>query len=300
MAMKANLHLHSRHSDGTLWPREMARNARDAGIEAAALSDHDTLGGTSEFLASCAEFGIRAYIACEIDVVAPEIGYNSELLAYFPRGDTHRTLHFLRNVSVKRYDRMKYFIERFKELLECKDLSFEELLAIKLGDRVDAFDPEDISLNKVDIYNYLKTKNALERAYPYREFKRKFFDSSLVSDAKLSKATVAELIPIIRADGGLVVIPHIGHEFSDSENEMRARVETLRAMLSWFRTTGVSGIELYYYRNRDRDGINTLIKDLADEFGFFTTYGSDCHGPGSGKYTIEDFSGDFPGFPESA
>jgi len=43
--MKANLHLHSRLSDGTEWPADLAVRAYQSGLEWVALTDHDTLGG---------------------------------------------------------------------------------------------------------------------------------------------------------------------------------------------------------------------------------------------------------------
>ncbi|TXT51157.1 MAG: PHP domain-containing protein, partial [Spirochaetes bacterium] len=57
--MNANLHLHSRFSDGSQWPEEIALAAARQKLEMAALTDHDTLGGTERFLAECAKLGIQ-------------------------------------------------------------------------------------------------------------------------------------------------------------------------------------------------------------------------------------------------
>ncbi|MCX7025218.1 MAG: PHP domain-containing protein [Spirochaetes bacterium] len=294
--MKANLHLHSRHSDGSLWPNEIAKLASEAGLEAAALTDHDTLGGTGEFLATCAGYGVRAYIGCEIDCVAPEIGYKSEILAYFPHGETHHARHFLRAISATRFTRMAEFVDRCRTIFSRPDLDFGELCSAKIGDRFDAFDAEDFSFNKVDIFNYLKRKKTLPESAGYREFKKTYFDSGLISDAKFPKPHVRDVAATIVADGGFLVIPHIGHEFADSFGTMGRERRRLETMLGFFRDAGVTGIEMYYYRNPDAAGINELVLDASK--GFFTTWGSDCHGPGSGKFTIGDFSGDFPGFPD--
>ncbi len=294
--MKANLHLHSKHSDGSLWPIEIAKLLAETGVEAASLTDHDTLGGSEEFLAACGRFGIRAYLGCEIDCVAPEIGYKSEILAYFPDGDAHHTRHFLKGVSVARYARIREFVERSRAIFSRSDLDFAELCSNKIGDRYDSFDPEDFSFNKVDVFTYLHWKGALPGTVQYREFKKAYFDTDIISDSKFPKPHVRDIAKVVRSDGGVLVVPHIGHEFSDSFDRMTRELDRLKRVIAFFREAGVGGIERYYYRNADTAAINDLVASLAD--GFFLTSGSDCHGPGSGKYTIKDFSGAFSGFPE--
>jgi hypothetical protein len=69
--------------------------------------------------------------------------------------------------------------------------------------------------------------------------------------------------------------------------------------LSYFASIGAEGVELYHYRCADSDKLNRAIKKEAKAMGFFFTYGSDCHGPGSGKDTIADFAGDFAGWPRT-
>ncbi|MGW8378687.1 PHP domain-containing protein [Streptomyces sp. ODS28] len=46
--MRIDLHTHSTASDGTDSPAELVRNAREAGLDVVALTDHDTVGGYAE------------------------------------------------------------------------------------------------------------------------------------------------------------------------------------------------------------------------------------------------------------
>src|ERR671911_1314473 len=43
--VRIDLHTHSTASDGTDTPAELVRNAREAGLDVVALTDHDTVSG---------------------------------------------------------------------------------------------------------------------------------------------------------------------------------------------------------------------------------------------------------------
>jgi len=300
--MEANLHLHSRYSDGSLWPAEMALRARETGLALAALTDHDSLGGVPEFLAAAKAAGLEALAGCEMDCSLKDLGYRSEILAYFPEakgeGDYPATAAFLRGVARAREERLRVFVERSRALFRRSDLSFEELLARKLG----ASPPADLrrgelSFSKVDLFEYLKDKGLVEQDLGYREFRKAYFDSELIKDGRFRRADAAEVAAPVLRDGGILVFPHPGHQFGDDAGRMRAQKAELVLLLSRFRELGVSGVELYWYRNAHTQAINELVREAAEPLGYFFTYGSDCHGPGSGKHTLGQFSGDFRGFP---
>jgi predicted metal-dependent phosphoesterase TrpH len=295
--MEANLHIHSRFSDGSLWPSEIAEKAQKLDLELVSVTDHDTLGGVSEFLAHAAWRGIAALPGCELDCEAGEIGYKSELLAYFPAGTYPATEAFLRSVALRRAERLKELVSRARRAFHIPDLSFEELFARKYGPRAEGLDPGQASLSKVDFFFYVKERGAIPEALGYRDFRRDYLDSKDLGEERFVKASAAELASLVKADGGVLVIPHIGHEFDDSAEKMRAEVKRLRRVFSYFKELGAAGVEQYYYRNEDSEAINALVRREAGRLGLFLTYGSDCHGPGSGKDTLGQFSGDFPGFP---
>ena len=57
---RADLHLHSTHSDGLYTPGQLAELARRSGLIALALTDHDTLAGVSELRRSAEGSGCEA------------------------------------------------------------------------------------------------------------------------------------------------------------------------------------------------------------------------------------------------
>ena len=52
-ADRADLHVHSTHSDGTYTPAQIVELARRSGLAAVALTDHDTLSGIEEAQRRC-------------------------------------------------------------------------------------------------------------------------------------------------------------------------------------------------------------------------------------------------------
>ena len=297
--MEANLHLHSRYSDGTLWPEEVAAKASGCGLEAVALTDHDSVGGLPAFLSEAGRLGMEAIAGCEVDCEAPEIGYRSEILAYFPDGAYPRTKAFLDEAMERRRLRLIAYIEHARCLYRREELSLEDLLAGKYGSELGRVRLEAISVSKVDLFLYLRQKGILGPDLGYTRFRAEVLDTwnLAASGIKDRRTTVAELAAIVLADGGYLVVPHIGHEFHDDAAELEGRLNRLVGILSYFRGLGIDGVELYWYRNASTKRINEVVEKAASRLGFFLTYGSDCHGPGSGKDTLGQFSGDFPGFP---
>ncbi len=300
--MISNMHVHSRFSDGMSWPEEIALEAARTGLDLVALTDHDTMAGVSRFIRACESRSLTAIPACEIDVYEPQIDYKSELLAYFPNSDAEpwapRTEEMLRQALQKRRARLEFFIDSAKELYPDKGLSFQDLFRDKTGLEFDEALANSISWSKVDFFLYLKARRCVAPDMNYKAFKKRFFMGGLLKKYKLEKPDVASVVQAIHADKGFVVIPHIGHWWDDDAALMYRDVEKLRLALGWFRRAGIDGVELYWYNSEVKSAkINGLVRDIAKPQGFFFTYGSDCHGPGSGKHTIMKFKGNFDGFP---
>ena len=77
---RIDLHTHSSASDGTDSPRELVTHARELGLRAIALTDHDTVDGVKEALAAGEEYGVEVLPGIEIsadylDTGAHVLGY---------------------------------------------------------------------------------------------------------------------------------------------------------------------------------------------------------------------------------
>lgn len=61
-----DLHVHSNFSDGACSPTEVVRLAKEAGLSAVALTDHNTIDGLDDFLSQCEKLNIEAVAGVEI------------------------------------------------------------------------------------------------------------------------------------------------------------------------------------------------------------------------------------------
>ncbi|MEN6398898.1 MAG: PHP domain-containing protein [Rectinema sp.] len=328
--MKANLHLHSRFSDGRLFPREIAQSAALLGIEAAALTDHDTMGGSEAFVEECGRLGLVGVTGCEMDVVEPSIDYKSELLGYFPgraARDCWSTNVLLSQAQRERKKRIEYYLYWAQVIFKRPDLTYEDLLRARIvrgygvyesggvltGDAKACVDdnaddpPQDpqkdpksydgLSWSKVDLFLYLRSKGLVPQSETYRKFKKEWFVPGRFPKYRLAKPRVEDVVRAVHKDDGFVVVPHFGHLWNDEIEGMQRDSAHFDALLSYFRRSGVDGIELYWYASSKKtETINDFVLARAAPLGFFFTYGSDCHGPGTDKCTIDKFSGNFNGF----
>jgi predicted metal-dependent phosphoesterase TrpH len=106
----ADLHLHSTASDGACPPGQVVRRAAAAGLEAVALTDHDTLAGVAEARAAGRELGVRVIAGCEFSVAAP--WGEMHLLAYCLPADHPDLDEFLAAQRGHRSRRMVEIVRR--------------------------------------------------------------------------------------------------------------------------------------------------------------------------------------------
>ena len=66
MANKIDLHTHTTASDGTLTPTELVAHARELGLSAVAITDHDTMNGVAEARTAGERMGVEVIPGMEI------------------------------------------------------------------------------------------------------------------------------------------------------------------------------------------------------------------------------------------
>ena len=83
--MKADLHIHTNKSDGSLSPGEVVRWAKNKGLDVMAITDHDTVAGLDEGRDEAQKVGVKfvggielsTFSICEIHILGYNIDYKN-------------------------------------------------------------------------------------------------------------------------------------------------------------------------------------------------------------------------------
>lgn len=267
--LNADLHCHSRVSDGMLPPAEVVRRAHVQGAELLALTDHDELSGLAEARATADEVGLRFVDGVEISVSwGDDQTVHVVGLGVDPcNTDLGDALTFLRSGRDRRALQMS-----------------EEL------SRVGIHGAYEGSLR------YVGNPALVSRAHFARYIVEKGHakDVKTVFDHWLAKgkpgyvphqwAALEDAVAWIRKAGGVSVIAH-----PSRYKITRAQLERL---FGEFRDMGGDAIEVLSGMPSD-DEIREFAR-YARRFGFLASRGSDFHAPGESRADL----GQLPPLPE--
>lgn len=246
-----DLHSHSTFSDGSFTPRELAKHAKDLGLNALALTDHDTTAGLDQFMSACSEFGIKGVPGVEISVDVRS--GTMHVLGYFLDKKDEKLEQILTRIRSGREDRNKQILAKLNAL--GLKLSFEE---------VSAFATEDVigrphfALAMVK-KGYVSTKEAAFELY---------LGKGKPAYAERYRLSASDSIAAIVNAGG---VPVLAHPFTLDLNR-----ETLRSFVKDMKDKGLQGIEVYYSEHNGEQ--QREYESLASEFDMVATGGSDFHG----------------------
>jgi hypothetical protein len=127
-----DLHVHSNNSDGAFSPADVARIAREAGLDAIALTDHDSMAGLKAAREAGSSVGLTVYDGCEISAVWQ--GGSVHVLGYFMDPEHARLKEELGAILDDREWRAKGMIEKLNGL--GVPVTFEQVRAIAKGEAI--------------------------------------------------------------------------------------------------------------------------------------------------------------------
>ena len=99
MKKLCDLHTHSTASDGSLTPTELVALAKQTGLAAIVLSDHNTVEGLPEFLAAGEKYGVELPITSAVY----EVCYGESDLPYEERCKKAMAKFFVRETKTEFY-----------------------------------------------------------------------------------------------------------------------------------------------------------------------------------------------------
>jgi 3',5'-nucleoside bisphosphate phosphatase len=241
-----DLHLHSLHSDGKLAPADLVQRAKEAGVSALALTDHDSVRGIPEAREACRKEGILFVPGIELGV---GVGTDEIHLLGYGIDAKGRTLqHSLDLLAGERLDRMEKMIAALGQLGVA--ITLEEVRAETGG----------------GIIGRLHLAAALVRAghaADLNEAFRRWIGSGRPAYVRRQLLNLREAIDLIREAGGVPVMAHPGLTRRDELIEYLVRL-------------GVRGLEVYYPKHDFVDV--SRYRKMCAKFDLIATGGSDFHG----------------------
>jgi 3',5'-nucleoside bisphosphate phosphatase len=251
----ADLHTHTRASDGTEMPAENVRIAHAAGLFALAITDHDTVAGIGEAEAEGNRLGITVVPGVEISTVAG--GQDLHVLGYYIRTGDPLLLNRLEELRSVRDRRNVMMLAKLREL--GIEITLDEVM-----ERRRSTGRSDETVGRPHIAQVLMDKGvvgSLDEAFS------KYLGrtgSAYVNPPRIHPETA---IKWIHEAGGAAVLAHPGLYGDD------ALVETLIPL-------GLDGIEAFHSDHSQED--EERYQAMAERNGLLVTAGSDFHGERNG------------------
>ncbi|NIA07771.1 MAG: PHP domain-containing protein [Actinobacteria bacterium] len=247
-----DLHTHTAASDGTYSPAELMHLAAESGLEAIAVTDHDTISGLAEAEQAAASIDVELVPGVEFSCKV-EVG-TLHLLGYFIDCADPGLRELLDGMVASRAQRNPRIISKLNEL------GYE----ITLDDaRVHASSQLISRLHIALAMVQKKYVRSIEEAFG------RFLGDDGSAHADRGEPMPQQAIDIIHGAGGLAVAAHPVHFRASNEGQLTARLRELADF-------GLDGVEVWYPEHS---------VDLTDQLWRFcrkadlaAVGGSDFHG----------------------
>ncbi len=247
--MFVDLHTHTTASDGANSARALVRLAHVKGLQALAISDHDTTDALDEAIAAGHELGVEVVPAVEMstDVGDGEV----HILGYFIRYHDEQFQSLLHTLRQARLGRARKMVDKLAALGMQLDWQSVKSFA---GDG--SVGRPHVAKAMVEAGYVPDIKSAFNR----------YIGRNGPAYVERYKLTPAEAVQSIRAVDGLAVIAHP----LDGAGSI--------PMIAPLAAAGLGGMECYY-TGYTSDQI-ALLETIAHKYGLVTSGGSDFHGEG--------------------
>lgn len=253
-----DLHVHSTESDGTLSPQELMSAAKEAGLSAIALTDHDTASGVAKAAPAAA--------ALDIELI-PGIELSTEYeLPYGKRGG--KEVHIV-GLYINPEDPL--LCEKTREFRDCRNVRNEKMIQalrkegfpITMEDVI-AENPDSV-ITRANIARYLYQHGFIKSV---REAFDKYIGDGCRCYVGRFKVSPMEAVSLIRHAGGVPILAHPLLYHLSSAN--------LQTLIDDLKAAGLLGIEAIY--STYTTGEEQLVKKIAAKNNLLISGGSDFHG----------------------
>jgi predicted metal-dependent phosphoesterase TrpH len=243
----ADLHLHTRCSDGALSPEELLQKAAQRGLCCVAFTDHDTVEGYEAASALARQLGIE--LVSGIEVSCYEAGRELHVLGYGIDVAHRRVREHMERARERRWRRLERMVQR------CR----------RLGLMVTLEEATEEAPGAVVGRPHLAAA-LLRRGYcqSLAEAFARYLEPGRPAYEPPEEFPVVRALELIHATGGVAILAHPGRAFQNP----RLLLELLRR--------GFDGVEVYHPQHGSV--LRSYYGLLARQHRWLVSGGSDYHG----------------------
>ncbi|AZT90899.1 PHP domain-containing protein [Caldicellulosiruptor changbaiensis] len=245
-----DLHVHTTFSDGTYSPEDVVELAKEKGLFAIAITDHDTTDGVKIALKKGQEIGLKIISGVEISA---DFEIEMHILGLFIDVDNTLLQEKLKMLEGFRKERNPKIIEKLRKM--GYDISMEDVEKVASGEVI----------GRPHIARVLVQKGYFDSTKAVFENLLGFGKPAYVKKEKLKPY---EAIGAIKEAKGIAILAH-PHKYLYLEEGPENVFEELKEY-------GLDGIEVFHSEHTEKETRELL--EIARKLDFVVSGGSDFHG----------------------
>jgi len=257
-------HIHTTASDGRFTPAQIVAEAKNAGLEEIAITDHDAVSGIKEAQETGKKLGITIIPGVELTCYSGDREIHIKGLNINPENqDILKLCAMAREYRIKR---AQIIVEKLKKLgYEISWQRVKELTkgAVGRGQLIQAFMEQPKNMEK------LKKDYKTEHTPDGKDVIEYLISEGKPAYAKKAQLTLPEAIRAIHKAGGIAELSHPGGEKNITPNVNEKKIKE-------YKEKGLDALEVYH-------GDCTLeqikyYKKISEKLNLISTGGTDFHG----------------------
>lgn len=262
--MFADLHLHTKHSDGKLCVRDTINIARERNIELLSITDHDTINGVKEAIEVSHRFNMTCIsgleLSCRNDNVYIDFpqDISIHILAYNLDYEKKKLQNYLTSYH---FQRKKILLKLIADLTESGfDVKYDDITVIA-----------GTQMRIQDVVNHINSSFCSKpQKHKLIEIANSYYTKLFEIDCSLNNA-----IEIIKDAGGIPVLAHAFFSYKDYEVIKNSEKEVLE-LINYLCELGIEGLEVFYSKYSKAQ--TEYLLEIARKNNLMITAGSDFHG----------------------
>ena len=247
-----DLHTHTTASDGSYTPTELVKYAKQKGLSAIAITDHDTVAGVEEASMEGEELGIRVIPGAELSTRVDDCDVH--MTSLFINCKNKRLIKRLDDMAASRQERNYKMVDKLHEA----------------GFQIERRDLDALGEGKILARGHI-AQILIARGYAteLKEALRKYLSKGTPGYVQKEVLSPEECIQLVHDAGGLIFVAHL-HQIDPQDPEHCKDVA--RRLIRM----GADGLETQYCEFDDE--WRQATEQIAQECGCLRSGGSDFHG----------------------